>query len=49
MSTSTLTPPVKSVQALEAEHILQVYRRTPVVFERGEGTRLWAGAQTDIA
>jgi predicted acetylornithine/succinylornithine family transaminase len=32
-----------TVQAQEAEHILQVYRRTPVVFERGEGARLFTG------
>lgn len=30
-----------SVQEREAQHILQVYRRTPVVFERGEGVRLF--------
>jgi predicted acetylornithine/succinylornithine family transaminase len=29
------------VQALEAEHVLQTYRRQPVVFERGEGARLF--------
>ncbi len=29
------------VQALEAQHVLGVYRRTPVVFERGEGVRLF--------
>ena len=46
MSTSALTTDSKSVQALEAEHILQVYRRTPVVFERGEGARLFTGDGT---
>jgi len=30
-----------SVQEREALNILQVYRRTPVVFDRGEGTRLF--------
>jgi len=30
-----------SVQELEALHILQVYRRTPIVFERGEGAHLF--------
>lgn len=45
MSTSTLTH-TRSVQELEAEHILQVYRRTPVVFERGEGSRLFTGDGT---
>jgi predicted acetylornithine/succinylornithine family transaminase len=29
------------VQNLESEHVLQVYRRQPVVFERGEGVRLF--------
>src|SRR5258707_15564131 len=29
------------VKALEAEHVLQVYRRHPVVFERGEGVHLF--------
>ena len=38
MSTTATAP--SSVQALEAEHILQVYRRTPVVFDRGEGSYL---------
>jgi acetylornithine/N-succinyldiaminopimelate aminotransferase len=42
MTTAT-TSPKKSVQELEAEHVLQVYKRTPVVFERGEGTRLFTG------
>jgi acetylornithine/N-succinyldiaminopimelate aminotransferase len=37
---STTTAPT-SVQELEAQHVLQVYRRTPVVFERGEGVRLF--------
>ncbi len=32
------------VMALEANHILQTYRRIPVVFVRGEGTRLWDDA-----
>lgn len=27
-------------KALDAQHVLQIYRRTPVVFERGEGIRL---------
>ena len=29
------------VKALEAQHVLQIYRRQPVVFERGEGVRLF--------
>jgi acetylornithine/N-succinyldiaminopimelate aminotransferase len=30
-----------SIQDLEARHVLQTYRRQPVVFERGEGIRLY--------
>jgi acetylornithine/N-succinyldiaminopimelate aminotransferase len=30
-----------SVKALEAEHVLQTYKRAPVVFVRGEGTRIF--------
>ncbi|HEX9365775.1 MAG TPA: acetylornithine/succinylornithine family transaminase [Vicinamibacterales bacterium] len=30
--------------ALDAQHVLQVYRRAPVVFERGEGSALFTGA-----
>src|SRR5262245_19839732 len=29
------------VKALEAEHVLQTYKRAPVAFVRGEGTRLF--------
>jgi len=29
------------VKALELEHVLQIYRRQPVVFDRGEGVRLF--------
>lgn len=32
------------VKALEAQHVLQTYRRQPVVFERGEGVRLFDDA-----
>jgi len=32
---------MSEVQGLEAEHILQVYKRANVVFERGEGVRLF--------
>lgn len=32
------------VKALEAEHVLQTYKRAPVVFVRGEGTRLFDAA-----
>jgi acetylornithine aminotransferase/acetylornithine/N-succinyldiaminopimelate aminotransferase len=37
MTTSSKT----DVQTLEAQHVLQTYRRQPVVFERGEGVRLF--------
>jgi len=40
MSTTTVT---SSVQEQEAQHVLQVYRRTPVVFERGAGVHLFTG------
>jgi acetylornithine aminotransferase/acetylornithine/N-succinyldiaminopimelate aminotransferase len=37
-----MTTDVKTnVQQLEAEHVLQTYKRQPVVFERGEGMRLF--------
>ena len=32
---------LESVRSLEAAHVLQTYKRTPVVFVRGEGTRLF--------
>lgn len=32
------------VKAIEAAHVLQTYRRQPVVFERGEGVRLFDDA-----
>ena len=31
----------ENVTALEAQHVLQTYKRQPVVFVRGEGTRLF--------
>jgi predicted acetylornithine/succinylornithine family transaminase len=39
MSTTTTSP--HDVRALESQHVLQTYRRLPVVFERGEGMRLY--------
>jgi acetylornithine/N-succinyldiaminopimelate aminotransferase len=36
MSTASLV----DVRARESEHVLQIYRRLPVVFERGDGVRL---------
>src|SRR5688572_2386039 len=38
MTTTTMTT---DVIAAEAKHVLPVYRRNPVVFERGEGCRLY--------
>jgi predicted acetylornithine/succinylornithine family transaminase len=38
-SLATTTP--DEVRALEARHVLQTYKRAPVVFVRGEGTRLF--------
>jgi predicted acetylornithine/succinylornithine family transaminase len=35
------TASLPDVRALESQHVLQTYRRQPVVFERGEGTRLF--------
>ena len=37
----TLTSPTTDIQALDARYVLQTYRRLPVVFERGEGVRLF--------
>ena len=41
MSTATESP-ATSVQAVEARHVLQTYKRQPVVFVRGEGAWLIA-------
>src|SRR5689334_12760182 len=35
------TTTADEIQALEARHILQTYRRVPVTFVRGEGVRLY--------
>jgi len=35
------TTTTDEVQAREARHILQTYRRSPVTFVRGQGVRLW--------
>jgi acetylornithine/N-succinyldiaminopimelate aminotransferase len=39
---TTPTAPPTDVKALELEHVLQIYRRLPVVFTHGEGIRLFA-------
>lgn len=37
----TMTTTSTDVRALESQHVLQTYRRFPVVFERGSGMRLF--------
>ena len=39
--TTTTTPTASGAIALDRAHVLQTYRRAPVVFERGEGCRLF--------
>jgi acetylornithine aminotransferase/acetylornithine/N-succinyldiaminopimelate aminotransferase len=39
-----MNPTAQTVTALEAQHVLQTYKRLPVVFVRGEGTRLFDDA-----
>ena len=39
-----MTTATSNVVALETEHVLQVYKRNPVVFERGRGCRLFDAA-----
>jgi predicted acetylornithine/succinylornithine family transaminase len=41
MTTTEIATKLSEVQALEAAHVLQIYRRTPVVFVRGSGSRLY--------
>jgi len=36
-----MTPTADAVTALESRHVLQTYKRQPVVFVRGEGSRLF--------
>lgn len=43
MTTTTATG-AREIMALDGAHVLQTYRRSPVVFERGEGCRLYDGA-----
>ena len=35
------TTSANDVRAIESQHVLQTYRRLPVVFERGDGVRLY--------
>jgi acetylornithine/N-succinyldiaminopimelate aminotransferase len=37
----TMTTPTVDVRSLEAQYVLQTYRRQPVVFERGRGVHLF--------
>jgi acetylornithine/N-succinyldiaminopimelate aminotransferase len=39
--TTTSTSALEEIQAREARHVLQTYRRNPVTFVRGEGVRLF--------
>ena len=39
--TTTTSPTTDAVIALDRAHVLQTYRRAPVVFERGSGCRLY--------
>jgi predicted acetylornithine/succinylornithine family transaminase len=39
--TTTTTPTPDAIIALDSAHVLQTYRRAPVVFERGSGCRLY--------
>lgn len=41
MAVTTMTTTKVDVKTLEAQHVLQTYKRQPVVFERGSGTRLF--------
>jgi acetylornithine/N-succinyldiaminopimelate aminotransferase len=41
MDTTDMTIDSTTVKALEAEHILQTYKRQPVVLERGHGSRVF--------
>ena len=35
------TPSAAEIKAFESQHVLQTYKRVPVVFERGSGVRLF--------
>jgi acetylornithine/N-succinyldiaminopimelate aminotransferase len=41
---TTTAAGAREIMALDSAHVLQTYRRAPVVFERGEGCRLYDGA-----
>ena len=38
------TTAMNNVMSVETEHVLQVYKRNPVVFERGRGCYLYDAA-----
>ena len=44
MATTTTGTQANEVIALESAHVLQTYRRAPVVFERGQGCRIYDAA-----
>jgi acetylornithine/N-succinyldiaminopimelate aminotransferase len=39
--TDTMTTSTADIQALEARHVLQTYKRAPITFVRGKGVRLY--------
>src|SRR4030095_5719635 len=41
VTTMTETLTAEQVMQAEAKHVLQVYRRAPIVLVRGEGARVW--------
>ncbi len=43
MTTTASNQATKQVMSVETEHVLQVYKRNPVVFERGRGCYLFDG------
>ena len=43
-----MTTTTTDVKALESRHVLQTYKRLPVVFERGSGTRLFDDGPSPI-
>src|SRR5690606_38128114 len=40
-TTGTTNDSAARVRELEAAHVLQTYRRAPIVIVRGEGSRVW--------
>jgi acetylornithine/N-succinyldiaminopimelate aminotransferase len=44
MTTTATNQAMSNVMSVETEHVLQVYKRNPIVFERGRGCYLFDGA-----